>query len=162
MADFEKHLSIGLNMIPGVVVILHHLMAFALTADQLVSEKEQGLLTRTYICGLPLYLSLICQLFSHFIVIVPQVFFKKIYSENLKKCYVYTPKIQELSMQAILSTAILSLFYGVSTMENAVYSYSMIFGLLIIQAICGMCFGTYILALSLILWRSVIDQIFDY
>ena len=73
MADFEKHLSIGLNMIPGVVVILHHLMAFALTADQLVSEKEQGLLTRTYICGLPLYLSLICQLFSHFIVIVPQV-----------------------------------------------------------------------------------------
>ena len=45
-------------------------------------------------------------------------------------------------MQAILSTAILSLFYGVSTMENAVYSYSMIFGLLIIQAICGMCFGT--------------------
>ena len=68
----------------------------------------------------------------------------------------------KLSMQAILSTAILSLFYGVSTMENAVYSYSMIFGLLIIQAICGMCFGKYILALSLILWRSVIDQIFDY
>ena len=67
-------------------------------------------------------------------------------------------------MQAILSTAILSLFYGVSTMENAVYSYSMIFGLLIIQAICGMCFGTYILilALSLILWRLAIDQIFDY
>ena len=66
-----------------------------------------------------------------------------IFQKNLFwECYVYTPKIQELSMQAILSTAILSLFYGVSTMENAVYSYSMIFGLLIIQAICGMCFGT--------------------
>ena len=83
LANFEKHLSFGLSMIPGVVIIIHHLLAFALTADQLVSEKEQGLLTRTYVCGLPLYLSLICQLLAHFIVIVPQVRYCNLYFSKI-------------------------------------------------------------------------------
>ena len=66
-------LSYGLSMIPGIVVSIHHLMAFALTADQLVSEIEQGLLIRGYTCGLSLQLTLTCQLIAHFMVIIPQV-----------------------------------------------------------------------------------------
>jgi hypothetical protein len=66
-------MSFGLNMMPGVVVVVLHLMAFALTADQLVSEKEAGLLQRQVACGLSLQLTLLCQLLVHLVVIIPQV-----------------------------------------------------------------------------------------
>lgn len=72
---FSPEMSYGFCMIPGLVVVLHFLMAMALTADQLCSEREQGLLVRTFACGVPLWLNLICQLLAHFVVIVPQVHF---------------------------------------------------------------------------------------
>ena len=47
------------TMMPGVVTMVMMLLAVALTADQLVTEKEEGLLTRDYVCGVgvPVYLA---------------------------------------------------------------------------------------------------------
>ena len=69
----SAELSYVLTMIPGLVVVIHHLMAVALTADQLVSERESGLLQRHVMCGIPIYMSLVSQLLVHFTVIIPQV-----------------------------------------------------------------------------------------
>ena len=67
--------SYGLNlaMLPGLVVTLHHLLALALTADQLVTELELGLLQRQLSTKVPISLSIICQFSFHFCVILPQV-----------------------------------------------------------------------------------------
>ena len=42
-----------------LVTMVMMLLAVALTADQLVTEKEEGLLTRDYVCGVgvPVYLA---------------------------------------------------------------------------------------------------------
>ena len=47
------------TMMPGIVSMVTMLLAVALTADQLVTEKEEGLLTRDYVCGVgvPVYLA---------------------------------------------------------------------------------------------------------
>ena len=47
------------TMMPGIVSVVSMLLSVALTADQLVTEKEEGLLTRDYVCGVgvPVYLA---------------------------------------------------------------------------------------------------------
>ena len=71
---FQERMEWNLShtMMPGVVAMVMMLLAVALTADQLVTEKEEGLLTRDYVCGvgLPVYLAaqitvISCSYFQH-------------------------------------------------------------------------------------------------
>ncbi len=71
------------TMMPGVISMVLMLLALALTADQLVSEKEEGLLTRDYVCGvtIPVYLS--AQMFVHCSVIAVQILLSGIFLKAL-------------------------------------------------------------------------------
>ena len=62
------------TMMPGVVTMVMMLLAVALTADQLVTEKEEGLLTRDYVCGVGVPVYLAAQISVSYIVLRRQVF----------------------------------------------------------------------------------------
>lgn len=66
-------LSYGLSILPALLVVIQHLFASSLTADQLVSEREAGLLNRQVSNGVSVYISMISQVLIHFMVVLPQV-----------------------------------------------------------------------------------------
>ena len=72
--EWSSHqLELGLTMLPGLVVVLHHLLALALTADQLVTELELGLLQRQLASKVSVSLSILSQFAFHFSLVIPQV-----------------------------------------------------------------------------------------
>jgi len=60
-------------MLPGLMVVLHNLLALALTADQLVTELELGLLQRQLASNVSMSLSILSQFVFHFTLVIPQV-----------------------------------------------------------------------------------------
>ena len=66
-------LSSHLTMLPAMVVITLHFLALALTADLLVTEKEQGLLQRDWTAGVPTTLALAAQICVQSIIVFIQV-----------------------------------------------------------------------------------------
>ena len=68
-----KPYDLNLAMLPGLVVILHHLLAMALTADQLVSELESGLISRQLASNVSVSLSILSQFTFHLCIVCPQV-----------------------------------------------------------------------------------------
>ena len=67
--EMESHLT----MLPAMVVITLHFLALALTADLLVTEKEQGLLQRDWTAGVPTVLALSAQVMVQSGIVVIQV-----------------------------------------------------------------------------------------
>ena len=65
--------ELGLAMLPGLMVVLHNLLALALTADQLVTELELGLLQRQLASNVSMSLSILSQFVFHFTLVIPQV-----------------------------------------------------------------------------------------
>ena len=65
--------ELGLAMLPGLMVVLHNLLAMALTADQLVTELELGLLQRQLASNVSMSLSILSQFVFHFTLVIPQV-----------------------------------------------------------------------------------------
>ena len=83
-SNHEQQPELGLTMLPGLMVVLHHLLALALTADQLVTELEFGLLHRQLASKVSMSLSILSQFVFHLTLVIPQVcllekvsFFKK-------------------------------------------------------------------------------------
>ena len=69
----EAAYDLNLAMLPGLVVVLHHLLAMALTADQLVSEFESGLIARQLASNVSVSLSILSQFTFHLCIVCPQV-----------------------------------------------------------------------------------------
>ena len=72
-ANHEQQPELGLTMLPGLMVVLHHLLALALTADQLVTELEFGLLHRQLASKVSMSLSILSQFVFHLTLVIPQV-----------------------------------------------------------------------------------------
>ena len=66
-------LSYGLSILPSLLVVVQHLFASSLTADQLVTEREGGLLQRQLANGVPMQAAIFCQVIIHLLVVIPQV-----------------------------------------------------------------------------------------
>lgn len=77
IAGGSDDLSYGLSILPALLVVIQHLFASSLTADQLVSEREAGLLLRQAANGISIYFSLLSQVLMHFMVVIPQVISRK-------------------------------------------------------------------------------------
>jgi hypothetical protein len=69
----EHVMSYGISILPCLMVVIQHLFASSLTADQLVTERESGLLQRQLANGIRVECSLLIQVLVHFLVIIPQV-----------------------------------------------------------------------------------------
>ena len=69
----SKTAELGLTMLPGLMVVLHNLLALALTADQLVTELELGLLQRQLASNVSMSLSILSQFTFHLTMVIPQV-----------------------------------------------------------------------------------------
>ena len=65
-------------MLPAMMPLLLSLLAMALTADLLVTEKEAGVLTRDYVCGVSLVLVLLAQMVCMLIIVICQIIFSMI------------------------------------------------------------------------------------
>ena len=70
--------NLSYQMLPGMMALQLHMLAMALTADLLVTEKEGGLITRDFVCGIPLVFVLLAQLVVLLIVILGQIGFSLI------------------------------------------------------------------------------------
>ncbi len=69
----DEDLNYGLGMMPGIVGLVLHLMAFALTVDQVAIEKEDGIILRQLASGLHLYQMVLSQLIVYLSVTITQV-----------------------------------------------------------------------------------------
>lgn len=107
--------ELGLAMLPGLMVVLHNLLAMALTADQLVTELELGLLQRQLASNVSMSLSILSQFVFHFTLVIPQ---------------------------AILSVILLKLLY--LDYQTNFAGILLVFFLLLCQSICGMSMGLFI------------------
>jgi hypothetical protein len=75
VAEGQEQTSWNLShtMMPGIISMVLMLLALALTADQLVGEKDDGLLTRDYICGVTIPVYLAAQMVVHCSVVAVQI-----------------------------------------------------------------------------------------
>ena len=89
-----------LTMLPAMVVITLHFLALALTADLLVTEKEQGLLQRDWTAGVPTTLALAAQ-----ICVQSLIAFIQVSSSVAMLVFLYLPTLKIL----ILTTFIILL-----------------------------------------------------
>lgn len=63
------------GMLPGMIAVLLHMMAMALTADQLATEREDGLFERDFVAGIPVVLIMLSQVTVQLIVVLGQIGF---------------------------------------------------------------------------------------
>jgi hypothetical protein len=69
----SAQLTYGQSILPGLIVVVQNLMASALTADQLISEREGGLLIRLMSSAIPTWACILSQVLAHLLIIVAQV-----------------------------------------------------------------------------------------
>jgi hypothetical protein len=60
-------------MLPAMMVMTLQSLALALSADQIVTEKDEGTLARDWALGIPATLALLIQLTTQLIVVLAQV-----------------------------------------------------------------------------------------
>lgn len=60
-------------MFPGMMTLLLNLLPMALTADQLMTDKEAGLLLRDFVCRVPFSAVIFTQLFCQLVVVMVQL-----------------------------------------------------------------------------------------
>ena len=60
-------------LLPGLVTVTLHFMAMALTADSIVTEKENGLIYRGIACGVKIWQMLLAQIIVQLIPLTIQL-----------------------------------------------------------------------------------------
>lgn len=71
--DVEPTTNLAKGMLPAVMVMILNMLAMALTADQLATEREEGLFQRDFVCGVSVSLILLSQMCAQLTVVVGEI-----------------------------------------------------------------------------------------